>query len=68
MTRTLEALTAEYVALYALDVREFPTCYKSHVVADPEAAARGIIDGLEAKDVAGWIRDLKAERRAVARA
>jgi hypothetical protein len=66
--KTLETLAAEFVALHTQDVRECPTAYKARVVADPEASARGIIDGLDASEVAEMIRTLKAERRALRKA
>lgn len=65
--KTAQQLASEFVALFVLDVREQPDCYKSRVRDNPEDSARSIIDGLDCADLKTMLRDLKAERRAVAR-
>lgn len=57
----------EFIALYALDIRENPEAYKRALLVDPETAAAEIIDGLDESDIAQLLRDLKAERRLIAK-
>ena len=57
---------SDFVALYAQDVREFPSAYKEAVRNNPEHAARVIINGLSDREVMGLLRDLRNERRKVA--
>ena len=55
----------EFVALYAADVRSYPECYETSVMALPEAAALRLVKGLNDAEVAVLIWDLKEERRRV---
>lgn len=64
----MKKASVEYVALFVQDVREHPTAYKASVVAFPEAVAMRALFGLNADEVKQMTRDLKAERRAVAKA
>lgn len=66
MPKTIEALSAEYVALFIRDVREHPAAYKASVISFPEAVAMRSLFGLNRDEVAQMLRDLKAERRRVA--
>lgn len=59
--------TDEYIMLYVQDVSTNPTCYKKHVVDDPEAQARIVIDGLSDDEIKRFIRELKQEMRLLAK-
>ena len=59
--------TDEYIMLYVQDVSTNPTCYKNHVVDDPEAQARIVIDGLSDDEIKRFIRELKQEMRLLAK-
>ncbi len=63
----MKPASAEYVALFVQDVRENPEAYKASVASHPEAAAMRALFGLSDSEVAQMLRDLKAERRAVAK-
>jgi hypothetical protein len=56
-----------FVSLYVQDVQEHPDAYKAAVRNNPEHAARVITNGLSRSEVGMLYRDLKRERRAVAR-
>jgi hypothetical protein len=57
-----------WITLYARDVRENPEAYKESVVAAPEGNARAIVEELSDREIRGFVRDLKGERRAIAKA
>ena len=59
--------TDEYIMLYVQDVSTNPTCYKKHVVDDPEVWARIVIDGLSDDEIKRFIRELKQEMRLLAK-
>lgn len=68
MTPVEETLRAEIIARYVAAVRRCPEAYKQRVRDDPEASARGIIEGLNEKELAQFLGHMKAEERALRRA
>lgn len=58
---------ALFIALYVQDVQENPGAYKAHVVADPAGTAAQFLRELDEIDAAQLLRDLKAERRLIAK-
>jgi hypothetical protein len=57
----------EHIALFEQDVREHPGAYKAMVRDDPAGWALRTIEGLDDADVREFTRDLRAERKKVAR-
>lgn len=51
----------EYINLFARDVRNNPSAYKESVRANPERAAKRVIDGLTYAEVRRLTRELRAE-------
>lgn len=56
---------AQYIKLYAADIRAHASAFKNYLQADPEGYAARIIEGLPDADVNRMLADLKAEIRAV---
>ena len=57
----------DFILLYACDVREHPEAYKQRVRAAPEDSAFELTEGLSQGECLQLLRDLRAERRLVAR-
>lgn len=68
MTCKVDQLRADIIARHVAAVRRNPSAYKARVVADPEASARGIIDGLDESELRQFLGHVKAEERALRRA
>lgn len=68
MTCKVEALRADIIARHVAAVRRCPEAYKAHVRADPEASARGIIEGLNEGELRQFLGAVKSEERALRRA
>ena len=64
----LDKLKADYVALYAGDIRANPACYKASVVADPDGTAAAHVEYMDEADVRAMLRSMRQELRAVAKA
>lgn len=61
----LEELRAEIIRRYVETVGRHPEAYKQRVRDDPEASARGIIEGLNEKELAQFLGHMKVEERAL---
>ncbi len=59
---------AQYIKLYAADIRAHASHFKAGVSTDPEGYAARLIEGLPDYDVKQMLTNLKAEIRAIGKA
>lgn len=65
--RDRETAFREWADLFVLDVSEYPEAYKPFVRNNPRDVARDMADGMTVAEVRQLTRELRAERRLVAK-